>query len=94
MDSNKETDEFSKEDGDLSFDFILNRSQLDTSIVRRIWVEIIRHTIYIGVQIEKNTILQPVDINELLKNTVTPLKNQLNEILTNDHDTKLAVQIH
>jgi hypothetical protein len=33
-----------------------------------------------------------VDIDNFFKNTIAPLKKQLNEILANDKDKKLAIQ--
>jgi hypothetical protein len=93
MDSRKDTDQYSEEDdGDHSFDFILNKSQLDTSIVKRIGLQVIRRTVYIAVQVGDHTVLQSVDIDEFFKNTVVPLKKQIREILAKGQPPKLDIQ--
>ncbi|MFY9964965.1 MAG: hypothetical protein WBL44_07860 [Nitrososphaeraceae archaeon] len=70
----------------------MNTSQLDTSIVKRIGLEVISCIPYLAVQIRNYTVLQSVDIDNFFKNTIAPLKKQLNEILANDKDKKLAIQ--
>ena len=80
MDSKKDTDQYSEEDGDHSFDFILDKTRIDTSVVKRIGIQVLRQAINIVVQTADNTIIQDVEINDFFNSTITPLKKQLNEI--------------